>query len=211
MKMSRPIIEKLPVELANLIAAGEVVERPASVVKELVENSIDAQGNVIRVDLIDYGLKKISVLDNGIGMSESDIDLAILPQATSKIKKQDDLFAIKTLGFRGEALPSINRVSKMQITSSIDGYNGICKSYTAGVCYKTKHVPFTKGTQIEVSDLFFNTPARLKHLGSNQLELSHIISFVNRQSLAYPQISFTKPAFSARNSIYVAILPKILM
>lgn len=191
MKMSRPIIEKLPVELANLIAAGEVVERPASVVKELVENSIDAQGNVIRIDLIDYGLKKISVLDNGIGMSESDIDLAILPQATSKIKKQDDLFAIKTLGFRGEALPSINRVSKMQITSSIDGYNGICKSYTAGVCYKTKHVPFTKGTQIEVSDLFFNTPARLKHLGSNQLELSHIISFVNRQSLAYPQISFT--------------------
>lgn len=191
MKMSRPIIEKLPVELANLIAAGEVVERPASVVKELVENSIDAQANVIRIDLIDYGLKKISVLDNGIGMSESDIDLAILPQATSKIKKQDDLFAIKTLGFRGEALPSINRVSKMQITSSIDGYNGICKSYTAGVCYKTKHVPFTKGTQIEVSDLFFNTPARLKHLGSNQLELSHIISFVNRQSLAYPQISFT--------------------
>lgn len=189
--MNRPIIETLPIELSNLIAAGEVVERPASVVKELVENSIDANANVIRIDLIEYGLKKISVCDNGIGMSNADIDLAVLPHATSKIKKQDDLFAIKTLGFRGEALPSISCVSKMHITSSIDGYNGICKSYHAGTWYKTKPVSFTRGTLIEVEDIFFNTPARLKHLSSHQLELSHIIGFISRQSLAYPQISFT--------------------
>lgn len=188
--MSRPIIEKLPIELANLIAAGEVVERPASVVKELVENSIDANSTVIHIDLMEYGIKKITILDNGYGMTESDIEIAILSHATSKIKKQEDLFAISTLGFRGEALPSICSVSKMKITSSIDGYNGICKLYQAGVCFDSKQVSFIKGTQIEVSDLFYNTPARLKHLSSNQVELSHIISLVNRFALANPYISF---------------------
>ncbi len=188
--MNRPVIKKLSVELANLIAAGEVVERPASVVKELVENSIDAQASVIRIDLMDYGLKKISILDNGIGMTSEDIDLAVMPHATSKIAKADDLFSISTLGFRGEALPSIGSVSKMQITSSIDGYHGICKGYQAGVNVYTKEVSFAKGTQIEVSDLFYNTPARLKHLSSNQLELSHIVGFINRVALANPSISF---------------------
>lgn len=188
--MDRPIIEKLPVELANLIAAGEVVERPASVVKELVENSIDACATIIRIDLMEYGSKKIIILDNGYGMTESDIEIAVLPHATSKIKKQADLFAISTLGFRGEALPSINSVSKMKITSSIDGYNGICKIYQAGVCIESKNVSFTKGTQIEVNDLFYNTPARLKHLSSNQIELSHIVALVNRFALSNPTISF---------------------
>lgn len=188
--MDRPIIEKLPIDLTNLIAAGEVVERPASVVKELVENSIDAKATVIRIDLVEYGIKKITVLDNGYGMTENDIDLAVLPHATSKIKKQEDLFAITTLGFRGEALPSISSVSKMKITSSIDGYKGICKMYQAGVCIESKQVPFTKGTQIEVNDLFYNTPARLKHLSSNSIELSHIVALVNRFALANPSIGF---------------------
>ena len=190
MKMNRPIIKKLPTELANLISAGEVVERPASVVKELVENSIDANATVIRIELIDAGIKKVSIIDDGCGMTEDDINLAVLPHATSKIATADDLFSIATLGFRGEALPSISSVSKVTISSSIDGYNGIQKKYAAGTIKETKNISFPKGTAIEVEDLFFNTPARFKHLSNASTELSHILSFVNRCSLAYPNIAF---------------------
>lgn len=188
--MNRPIIKKLPTELANLISAGEVVERPASVVKELVENSIDANATVIRIELIDAGIKKVSIVDDGCGMTEDDINLAVLPHATSKITTADDLFSIATLGFRGEALPSISSVSKVTISSSIDGYNGIQKKYVAGTIKETKNISFPKGTAIEVEDLFFNTPARFKHLSNASTELSHILSFVNRCSLAYPNIAF---------------------
>ena len=190
MKMNRPIIKKLPTELANLISAGEVVERPASVVKELVENSIDANATVIRIELFDAGIKKVSIIDDGCGMTEDDINLAVLPHATSKIATADDLFSIATLGFRGEALPSISSVSKVTISSSIDGYNGIQKKYVAGTIKETKNISFPKGTAIEVEDLFFNTPARFKHLSNASTELSHILSFVNRCSLAYPNIAF---------------------
>lgn len=188
--MSRPVIEQLPVELANLIAAGEVVERPASVIKELIENAIDANATVVRIDLIESGLKKITVMDNGIGMSKEEMELAVLPHATSKIKSARDLFCISTLGFRGEALPSISSISRMSLTSSIDGYQGYRLDYEAGQKKGEKIVSFPKGTKIEVEDLFFNTPARLKHLSQPSVELSHIASYVNRTSLAQPHIAF---------------------
>lgn len=188
--MNRPVIKKLPIELANLISAGEIVERPASVVKELVENSIDANASVIRIELIDAGIKKINVIDDGCGMSEEDINLAILTHATSKISSINDLFSIATLGFRGEALPSISSVSKVSISSSIDGFNGVQKKYKAGILQESKKIAFSKGTSIEVEDLFFNTPARFKHLSNSSTELSHILSFINRCSLAYPNIAF---------------------
>lgn len=188
--MSRPVIEQLPIELANLIAAGEVVERPASVVKELMENAIDANATVIRIDLIESGLKKIIVMDNGIGMTKDEMGLAVLPHATSKIKSSRDLFSISTLGFRGEALPSISSISRMSLTSSIDGYQGYQLDYEANQKKGEKIVSFPKGTKIEVMDLFFNTPARLKHLSQPSVELSHIVSYVNRMALAHPHIAF---------------------
>ena len=123
-------IKELSPELANMIAAGEVVERPSSVVKELVENSIDAEASVIKVDLIDSGLRKITVIDNGLGMNPSEIPLALKRHATSKISSVDDLFRILSLGFRGEALPSIASVSQMTITSKTkesDGYFFVIK------------------------------------------------------------------------------------
>ena len=188
--MNRPTINKLPIELANLIAAGEVVERPASVIKELVENSIDANATIIKIDLIESGLKKITIIDNGYGMSGEDIDLAVLPHATSKIKNEEDLFNISTLGFRGEALPSISSVSKLTITSSHNGYQGVEKKYHASKLISSNIVSHPQGTKVEVEDLFFNTPARLKYLSSQQVEFSHIMSFLNRCSIAYPNISF---------------------
>lgn len=188
--MNRPKIIELSTELANMIAAGEVVERPMSVVKELVENSIDAFANVIRIDLMNSGLGKISVTDNGLGMTEEDITLAIKPHATSKIKLASDLFSISTLGFRGEALPSIASISKMTITSSVNGYEGFFKRFEGGKLVEEGKSSFPKGTKIEVTDIFYNTPARYKNLSSEQVELSHIISLVNKLSLSYPEVSF---------------------
>ena len=129
--MSRHQIIELPEELKNLISAGEVVERPASVVKELMENSIDAEATIIRIELMDGGLKKIIVTDNGIGMNKDEIPLALKRNATSKIRTSDDLFSISSLGFRGEALPSIASVSLFKISSStndLDGYSFYCKN-----------------------------------------------------------------------------------
>lgn len=188
--MNRPKIVELSPELSNMIAAGEVVERPMSVVKELVENSIDAFASVIRIDLMNSGLDKISITDNGLGMTSEDIDLAIKPHATSKIKLASDLFSISTLGFRGEALPSIASISKMTITSSINGYEGYFKKYHAGKLFEEGPTSFPKGTKIEVTDIFFNTPARYKNLSTEQVELSHIVSLVNKFSMTYPEVSF---------------------
>ena len=194
------IIELSP-KLFNMIAAGEVVERPASVVKELVENSIDANSSIIRVELMNSGLDKITVIDNGNGMSKDDISQAIKPHATSKIKTESDLFNIATLGFRGEAIPSIASISKFKITSSVDGYSGYYKYFEAGTLIDENIISFPKGTKIEVNDIFYNTPARLKHLKSEATELSQIIVLLNKFALAYPEITFvltnnTKVLFS---------------
>lgn len=202
---NRPKIIELSEELTNMIAAGEVIERPSSIVKELIENSIDALASVIRVDLMNSGLDKISITDNGIGMTAEDIALAIKPHATSKIKLSSDLFSIHTLGFRGEALPSIAAIAKMKITSSINGYEGYFKVFEFGKQIEEGLTSFPQGTKIEVSQVFQNTPARLKHLGSEQVELSHIVQIINKMSLAYPEISFvltnnTKVLFSTDGS-----------
>lgn len=202
---NRPKIIELSEELTNMIAAGEVIERPSSIVKELIENSIDALASVIRVDLMNFGLDKISITDNGIGMTAEDIALAIKPHVTSKIKLASDLFSIHTLGFRGEALPSIAAIAKMKITSSINGYEGYFKVFEFGKQIEEGLTSFPQGTKIEVSQVFQNTPARLKHLGSEQVELSHIVQIINKMSLAYPEISFvltnnTKVLFSTDGS-----------
>ena len=199
--MNRPKIIELSPKLFNMIAAGEVVERPSSVVKELVENSIDANADVIRIELMNSGIDKITIIDNGIGMTKEDISQAIKPHATSKIQTENDLFNISTLGFRGEALPSIASISKVKITSSIDSYNGYFKRFEGGSLVEENIVSFPKGTKIEVNDIFYNTPARLKHLKSENVELSHIMLLINKFALAYPNISFvltnnTKVLFS---------------
>ena len=189
--MSLPTINELSKEIANLISAGEVVERPSSVVKELVENAIDANATIIKVDLINSGIKKITVLDNGYGMSKDQIPVAVKPHATSKIKTSEDLFNIATLGFRGEALPSIQSVSKMRITSSIDGISGYYYQYKSNDLIDEGVISMPKGTKVEVENLFFNTPARLKHLSTESVELSHITTLINRLAVANPKIAFT--------------------
>lgn len=188
----RPIIKQLPEQIINLISAGEVVERPVSVVKELVENSIDAGSTKITIELINGGLSKIKVTDNGIGMKPEEIPLALLPHSTSKISSEIDLFNIRTLGFRGEALPSIASVSKFKISSMIENEKlGYYYHYLNGKIISQGSVPMTKGTIIEVEDLFYNTPARLKHLSSNFTENSHIVDYIYKSALAHPNIAFT--------------------
>ncbi|HEM3522748.1 DNA mismatch repair endonuclease MutL [Streptococcus suis] len=184
-------IIELPEILANQIAAGEVIERPASVVKELVENSIDAGASQIEISVEEAGLKMIQITDNGEGIAPDEVALALRRHATSKIKSQSDLFRIRTLGFRGEALPSIASVSHMVIeTATADSTHGLHLEAKGGVIEKEEPVSRPVGTQITVSDLFYNTPARLKYVCSQQAELSHIVDVVNRLSLAHPEIAF---------------------
>ncbi len=178
--------------LANQIAAGEVVERPASVVKELVENSIDAQATTVTIELLEAGIQSIKVIDNGIGMEPEDLTTAILPHATSKIYTVHDLFRIQSLGFRGEALASIGSVSKLTLESTPEnaeeGYQ--IKVQDSAIIEETISKP-RQGTTIIVEDLFYNTPARLKHLKTLQTELKHTVTFVQNIALAYPNIRFT--------------------
>lgn len=188
--MSR-IIE-LPEMLANQIAAGEVIERPASVVKELVENAIDAEANQISIDIEESGLQKIVITDNGIGMSRDDLELSLRRHATSKIKNQADLFRIRTLGFRGEALPSIASISYLTMeTASEDEASGTALFAKGGHIESIETISRPIGTKISVENLFYNTPARLKYLKSLQSELAHIVDIINRLSLAHPDIAFT--------------------
>lgn len=186
-----PIIKQLDEHVANLIAAGEVIERAASVVKELVENSIDAHSTNISVHLIDSGVTEIRVIDNGDGMDQYDAKMCILPHATSKINNSNDLFSIRTLGFRGEALSSIVAVSQFRLISSVDGYKGIMYSLKGGVPMSEAVVAHDKGTEIIVKNLFFNTPARLQNLQSQNTELSYISDLMSKMALSYPNISFT--------------------
>lgn len=166
--MNKRLIKVLPPDLVNKIAAGEVVERPASVVKELVENSIDAGATQIVVEIQDAGKKFIRVSDNGCGMTEDEIEIALQRHSTSKISTLDDLYQIATLGFRGEALPSIASVSKTKIFPNPSG----------------------TGITVEVRDLFYNTPVRKKFLKSSATEIGHIGEIVSKYTMAFPNISF---------------------
>ena len=175
--------------LANKIAAGEVVESCMNVVKELVENSIDGEADEIEIKLIDSGVKEIEVIDNGIGMSREDAKLAFQRHATSKISNLDDLFYIESLGFRGEALPSIASVSKVRLKTS-DGKEGTLITINGGNDIKTKSCDLAKGTDITVSDLFYNTPVRLKYLKNLYIELANIVEYIDKMALSYPNIKF---------------------
>lgn len=182
-------IVQLDSVLSNKIAAGEVVERPASVVKELVENSIDAKSTIIEIEIEEAGLSKIRVIDNGDGIEEDDVVMAFKRHATSKIKDDNDLFRIRTLGFRGEALPSIASVSKIDMKTST-GDVGTRIVVQGGEIVTLEKASSRKGTDITVTDLFFNTPARLKYVKTIHTELGNISDIVNRLALAHPEISF---------------------
>ncbi|WP_423410100.1 DNA mismatch repair endonuclease MutL [Heyndrickxia sp. MSNUG] len=175
--------------LSNKIAAGEVVERPASVVKELLENSIDAGSTVIEVDLEEAGLARIRITDNGDGIEEDDVLTAFQRHATSKIKNENDLFRIRTLGFRGEALPSIASVSRLEMKTST-GVEGNKITIEGGKVDSLDKADGRKGTDITITDLFFNTPARLKYMKTIHTELGNVTDVVNRLALANPDISF---------------------
>ena len=176
--------------LANKIAAGEVVEKTMNVVKELVENSIDANSNEITIKLVDSGVKEIEVSDNGIGMDKDDAVLAFSRHATSKLKNLDDLFYIESLGFRGEALPSIASVSNVKLKTS-NNKQGTLVTINGGKDLKVENSDLQVGTTITVSDLFYNTPVRLKYLKNLYTELAYIVEYVNKMALSYPNIKFT--------------------
>ena len=184
------VIKLMDEILANKIAAGEVVERCASVVKELVENSIDAKSSKIKIDLINSGVTEIKVTDDGIGMDENDALLAFQRHATSKLLSEIDLFNINSLGFRGEALPSIASVSELSLKTSM-GDAGTYILIKGGKVIINEKSDARRGTEITVRKLFYNTPARLKHLSSLYTELAHITDFINKIALSYPSISFT--------------------
>lgn len=183
-------IHELPAILANQISAGEVVERPASVVKELVENALDAHSTEIDVTVADAGLKTIKVVDDGDGIDSSQVQTAFLRHATSKITEQRDLFRVRTLGFRGEALPSISSVSNIVLKTST-GSVGTEIEYKGGKLVSQKAAESRKGTTVIVNSLFYNTPARLKYLSSPNTELAKISDIVNRLALSHPEVAFS--------------------
>ena len=183
-------IKQMSTKLANMIAAGEVVERPLNIIKELVENSIDAKANKISIYLKDGGLTEIKVIDNGCGMDEEDIKMCFKPHATSKLLNEYDLFRIKTLGFRGEALASIASVANVSLTSKkIDdkAYNIV---YRFGNLISFNETAAETGTTIIVTDLFYNTPARLKYLKTASQELAAITALVDKLSVSSPNVMF---------------------
>ncbi|MBS3127094.1 DNA mismatch repair endonuclease MutL, partial [Candidatus Woesearchaeota archaeon] len=178
-------------DVINKIAAGEVIERPASIVKELVENSLDAGATRILVEILNSGQDMIRVTDNGEGMSKEDAQLSLIRHATSKIQNDQDLFAITTLGFRGEALASIAAVSQLSIVTktedALEGFNLVAEG---GTIISSGIVAAERGTSIEVRNLFFNTPARKKFLKSDAVELRHIIDVVTHYALLHKEVSF---------------------
>ncbi|MCJ1782970.1 MULTISPECIES: DNA mismatch repair endonuclease MutL [Mammaliicoccus] len=183
-------IKELELSLANKIAAGEVVERPASVVKELLENAIDAQATQIDISIKESGIQSIRVVDNGTGIEEEDIAKAFGRHATSKINNDYDLFHIRTLGFRGEALASISSVSRVTMKTCTDGMLGHEVRVENGEITKKQPAKAKKGTDILVEDLFYNTPARLKYVKSLYTELGKITDIVNRMAMSHPNIAF---------------------
>lgn len=186
-----PIIHRLDEDLIPKIAAGEVVESTASIVKELVENSLDAGATLLTMDIENGGLTKIKITDNGIGMDPPDVENCWLPHTTSKISNQDDLLAIKTLGFRGEALSSISAVAHLSLKSRATFQDsGTQITIDGGTFISSKKVGMNVGTTIEVSDIFYNIPARKKFLKSPQTESKKILDVIVSYALAYPQVKF---------------------
>ena len=184
-------IRLLPDEVAQKIAAGEVIEKPVSVVKELVENSLDAGADDIRIDLVEGGKRLIKVRDNGSGMSREDASLCFRRHSTSKISKEEDLERIETLGFRGEALASIAAVSRLTLRSyDGDEERGTMIEREGERLVAVTDIAFPRGTEVEVADLFFNLPARRKFMRSNQAELGPISKYLTQAALAYPRIRF---------------------
>ena len=187
-----PKIQKLSQHVANLIAAGEVVERPASVVKELLENAVDAGAIKITVEIKDGGMTFLRVTDNGCGMEPEDARTAFLRHATSKLRTAEDLAAIETMGFRGEALAAIASVSRIDLmTKTKDSILGTSLHLEAGAITEESEVGCPDGTTIIIRDLFFNTPARMKFMKSDSVEGSRVAAAVHLQALAHPEVSFT--------------------
>ena len=183
-------IKQLDEILANKIAAGEVIERPANVVKELVENSIDASSSKIDIIIEEGGMNLIEIVDDGLGMDQEDAKLCFSRHATSKITNDQDLFCIQTLGFRGEAIPSIASISYFELKTS-DGQSGSTVVYEFGKFIEQKQSDLKRGTKITVTKLFQNVPARLKYVKSVNAEFAHIQNYVERLSLSHPDIAFT--------------------
>ena len=183
-------IRQLDDVLANKIAAGEVIERPANVVKELVENSIDANSSKIDVIIEEGGLDLIQIIDNGEGMIKEDALLCFSRHATSKIKNDQDLFCIQTLGFRGEAIPSIASISNFELKTST-GEKGTIVNYQYGKFINCEDSDCKKGTNIKVQKLFQNVPARLKYIKSTNAEFANIQTYIERLSLSHPHIAFS--------------------
>ncbi|MCF0111063.1 MAG: ATP-binding protein, partial [Erysipelotrichaceae bacterium] len=183
-------IVKLSEQLSNMIAAGEVVEKPMGVVKELVENSLDAGATMINVNIEEGGIQSIEVIDNGCGMDQQDAVNAFGRHATSKIKDVDDLWSIGTLGFRGEAVPSIASVSKFEMITS-DGKENTRVLVEYGKMVEARPYPAQQGTRIKVEGLFIKTPARLKHLKSVSNETNAVVDVMEKFAMSYPSVSFT--------------------
>src|SRR6266851_5221079 len=184
-------IRVLPDQIANKIAAGEVVERPASVLKELLENSLDAGGTRFRIEVENGGRRLIRITDDGCGMSRDDAMLAFERHATSKLRDVKDLLSIATLGFRGEALPSIASVSRLLLeTRAREEATGTAVEIAGGKILRCDDAAFAGGTTITVRDLFYNVPARKKFLRSEQTEIAHVASLITHYSLAHPDKSF---------------------
>jgi len=185
-------IRILPPEVVSKIAAGELIERPASVVKELIENSIDAGASEIKVEVRQGGRRLIRVIDDGGGIPVQEVELAFERHSTSKLKDAEDLYRIATLGFRGEALPSIAAVSKVtMVTRTKEEETGVLMQIEGGKVIRRQKKGARRGTVVSVEDLFFNTPARLKFLRKDSTEAGHISDLVTRYAMAYPNIRFS--------------------
>ncbi|MBI5848564.1 MAG: DNA mismatch repair endonuclease MutL [Nitrospirae bacterium] len=192
-----PKITVLPTDLCNKISAGEVIERPASVVKELLENSLDAGSTEIKIEVSRGGKRLMRISDNGIGMDRDDALLCFKRHATSKITEYDDLFNISTLGFRGEALPSIASVSRLRLVTGLKGSAvGVSLELDGGELKDIKDAPVS-GTTLEIKDLFFNTPVRKKFLKADSTELFHIIDIITKEALSHPETALSLFADSA--------------
>jgi len=188
-------ISVLPDHIANQIAAGEVIQRPASAVKELLENAVDSGADHIQLIINDAGKSLVQVIDNGHGMSPQDARLCFGRHATSKIKNIDDLFQLKTMGFRGEALASIAAVAQVELkTKTEDAEAGTYIEVENSEIVKEEPIAFTKGTSIAMKNLFFNVPARRNFLKSNAAEMRHIVDEFTRVALSFPEIVFTLQA-----------------